>query len=69
MTLISPCRPKLGLANILCKKNYKICISQIFDGSVGFKLESELVSLILAKDFFQKILIRKDIPHFFIDDI
>ena len=32
------------------------------------KLKSELDSLLLTKDFFKKIIIRKDISHNFYDD-
>ena len=32
------------------------------------KESAELSSLLLAKDFFKKVIIRRDIPHSFYDD-
>ena len=32
------------------------------------KTDAELTSLLLTKDFFQKIVIRMDIPHHYYDD-
>ena len=32
------------------------------------KVNSELDSLLLSKDFFKKIVIRRDIPHMFTDE-
>ena len=47
------------------KKTY---IQSAFQINTDKKESSELASLILAKDFFKKIIVRMDIPHNFYDD-
>lgn len=32
------------------------------------KESSEIASLMLAKNFFKKVFVREDVPHFFYDD-
>lgn len=46
----------------------KIYIQSAFQVDTDKKESSELVSLILTKDFFKKIIVRLDIPHNFYDD-
>ena len=46
----------------------KIYIQSAFQMDTDKKESSELVSLILTKDFFKKIIVRMDIPHNFYDD-
>ena len=46
----------------------KIYIQSAFRVDTDKKESSELVSLILTKDFFKKIIVRLDIPHNFYDD-
>ncbi len=46
----------------------KVYIQSAFKMDTEHKTDSELNSLILAKDFFKKIVIRNDIPHNFYDD-
>lgn len=46
----------------------KIYIQSAFRVDTDKKESSELVSLILTKDFFKKIIVRMDIPHNFYDD-
>lgn len=46
----------------------KIYIQSAFRMDTEQKTSSELVSLMLTKDFFKKIIIRKDIPHNFYDE-
>ncbi|NMA93712.1 MAG: ATP-binding protein [Clostridiales bacterium] len=46
----------------------KIYIQSSFRIDTPDKSSSELESLLLAKDFFKKIIIRMDIPHNFYDD-
>lgn len=47
------------------KKTY---IQSAFQINTDKKESSELASLMLAKDFFKKIIVRMDIPHNFYDD-
>lgn len=46
----------------------KIYIQSAFQMDTDKKESSELASLLLAKDFFKKIIVRMDIPHHFYDD-
>ncbi len=46
----------------------KIYIQSAFQMNTGKKESSELVSLILTRDFFKKVIVRMDIPHNFYDD-
>ena len=46
----------------------KIYIQSAFRMDTDKKESSELASLLLAKDFFKKVVIRLDIPHNFYDD-
>lgn len=46
----------------------RIYIQSAFQMNTGTKESSELASLMLAKDFFKKMIIRMDIPHDFYDD-
>ncbi len=46
----------------------KIYIQSAFRMDTEQKTSSELVSLMLTKDFFKKIIIRMDIPHNFYDE-
>lgn len=46
----------------------RIYIQSAFQMNTGAKESSELASLMLAKDFFKKMIIRMDIPHDFYDD-
>lgn len=46
----------------------KIYIQSAFQMDREKKETSELASLLLAKDFFRKIVVRMDIPHNFHDD-
>lgn len=46
----------------------KIYIQSAFQMDTDKKESSELVSLMLTKDFFKKIIVRMDIPHNFYDD-
>lgn len=46
----------------------KIYIQSAFQMDTEKKESSELASLLLAKDFFKKIIVRMDIPHHFYDD-
>lgn len=46
----------------------RIYIQSAFRMNTAKKESSELTSLILAKDFFKKIIVRMDIPHSFYDD-
>ena len=46
----------------------KIYIQSAFQMDTDKKESSELASLLLAKDFFKKIIVRMDIPHQFYDD-
>lgn len=46
----------------------KIYIQSAFQMNTEKKKSSELVSLILTRDFFKKIIVRMDIPHNFYDD-
>ena len=46
----------------------KIYIQSAFRMDTEQKTSSELASLMLAKDFFKKIIVRMDIPHHFYDE-
>lgn len=46
----------------------KIYIQSAFQIDTNKKESSELVSLMLTKDFFKKIIVRMDIPHNFYDE-
>lgn len=46
----------------------KLYIQSAFRMETEAKTDSELKSLMLAKDFFKKIVIRSDIPHNYYDD-
>ena len=46
----------------------KIYIQSAFRMDTEQKTSSELASLMLAKDFFKKIIVRMDIPHNFYDE-
>ena len=46
----------------------RIYIQSALRMSEDEKVTSELKSLLLAKDFFKKIIIRMDIPHNFYDE-
>ena len=46
----------------------KIYIQSAFQMNTGKKESSELVSLMLTRDFFKKVIVRMDIPHNFYDD-
>lgn len=46
----------------------KIYIQSAFRMDTDKKESAELLSLLLAKDFFKKIIVRMDIPHSFYDD-
>lgn len=46
----------------------KIYIQSAFQMDTDKKESSELASLLLAKDFFKKTIVRMDIPHHFYDD-
>ena len=46
----------------------KIYIQSAFRMDTDKKESSELVSLMLTKDFFKKIIVRMDVPHNFYDD-
>lgn len=46
----------------------KLYIQSAFRMDNDNKTSAELASLMLAKDFFKKIIIRMDIPHHFYDD-
>ena len=46
----------------------KLYIQSAFRMDTDKKESSELASLVLAKDFFKKIIVRMDVPHNFYDD-
>lgn len=46
----------------------KVYIQSAFRMDTEQKTSSELASLLLAKDFFRKIIVRMDIPHHFYDE-
>lgn len=46
----------------------KLYIQSAFKIETAEKENSELMSLMLTKDFFKKIVIRLDIPHNYYDD-
>lgn len=46
----------------------KLYIQSAFKMDTDVKMESELKSLTLTKDFFKKIVVRTDIPHNYYDD-
>ena len=46
----------------------KVYIQSAFRMDTEKKESSELLSLMLAKDFFKKIIVRMDVPHSFYDD-
>jgi predicted AAA+ superfamily ATPase len=46
----------------------KIYIQSAFQMETEKKITSEISSLLLAKDFFKKIVIRMDIPHNYYDE-
>ena len=46
----------------------KIYIQSAFQMETEQKITSEISSLLLAKDFFKKIVIRMDIPHNYYDE-
>ena len=46
----------------------RVYIQSAFEMSSEKKTDAELTSLLLTKDFFQKIVIRMDIPHHYYDD-
>lgn len=46
----------------------KIYIQSAFQMNTETKEDAELMSLMLTKDFFKKIVIRHDIPHNYYDD-
>ncbi|MGI6681177.1 MAG: hypothetical protein ACOX3T_06840 [Bdellovibrionota bacterium] len=53
------------VVNDVDKRSYIQCDFKI---ETNKKESSEISSLMLAKDFFKKIIIRMDIPHNFYDD-
>ena len=46
----------------------KLYIQSAFKMDTDTKMDSELKSLALTKDFFKKIVVRADIPHNYYDD-
>ena len=46
----------------------KLYIQSAFKMDTDVKMDSELKSLTLTKDFFKKIVVRTDIPHNYYDD-
>ena len=46
----------------------KIYIQSAFRMDTEKKESTELLSLLLAKDFFKKVVVRMDIPHSFYDE-
>ena len=63
MSKLSPA--SADAANLCCCLIY---IQSAFQMETEQKITSEISSLLLAKDFFKKIVIRMDIPHNYYDE-